>query len=179
MVGPSELRRLWRKYRRYRASKKRRSSQTSLENSSRDSNDSAALEEAKMMVIGLGLDTKEEEEECVAFALEDDPRFLNNPIGIGCSKYYEAPYDSVTMSPLSTSPSSMHHPLMPREISVNGSDEHLPFSKLGPWKPASEDMEKGKRKGRDPSDDAEGRYKYVLDGAASPARFTAKRFKRA
>lgn len=175
MAGPAELKRLWRKYREYRVSKKRRrSSQATSESSSWDS---AALEEAKMMVVGLGLDMKqEEEEEWVAVALEQDPRFVNNPTDIGCSRYYETPYDSVTNSPLSTSPASMRH-RVPQYISVNESDEQLPFSKLGPWKPTSFDMMKGKRKGREPGDSAEDRYKFLLDRATSPARFSAKRFK--
>ena len=129
-----------------------------------------------MLVIGLGLDMKQEEEECFAFALEEDPRFVDNPTGIGCSRYYEAPYDSVTDSPLSTSPASTCH-RVPQDISVNESDEQLPFSKLGPWKPESFDMMKGKRKGREPSDSDEDRYKFLLDIAASPAKSSSKRFR--
>ena len=174
MARPGELKRLWRKYREYRINKKRRSSQATSESSSMDS---AALEEAKIMVVGLGLDMKQEEaEECVAVALEQDPRFVNNPTGIGCSRHYEAPYDSVTNSPVSTSPASMRQ-RVPQDISVNESDEQLPFSKLGPWKPTSFDMMKGKRKGREPGDSAEDRYKFLLDRAACQAKFSSKRFK--
>lgn len=126
------------------------------------------------MIIGMGLDRKEEEE-CITFAPEDDPRFFDNPTGEGCSRYYEAPYDNVTISPLSTSPSSLH-PLMSPEISVNWSDERLPFSRLRPWKPASEDIVEGKRKDREPSD-TDDQYKILLDGAASQAKSTAKRFR--
>lgn len=166
MAGPAELKRLWRRYRDYRVNKKRRSSQVTSESSS---GDSAALEEAKGIVVGLGLDMKQEEE-CVAVAQEEDFRFIDNPTGIGCSRYYE------TDSPLSTSPASMRH-RVPQRISVHESDEQVPFSKLGPWKPTSFDTTKGKRKGRMPGDSAEDRYKFLLDGAASQAKFSSKRFR--
>lgn len=174
MGGPSELKRLWRKYREYRTTKKQRSSQASSGSSSRDSKGSMALEEATSMIVGLGLDTKQEEE-YIGHALDDDdPRFVNNPHGIGCSRTYEVPYDSVTKS-LSTSPASMR-PLVPRETNMNESDELLSLPKLGSWKTESIDMVKGKRKGRMPGDSADDRYKFLLDGPASRAKSAAKRF---
>ena len=126
-----------------------------------------------MMVVGLGLDTKQEE--YIPIVLDDDPRFVDNPTGIGCSRYYELPYDSVTNSPLSTSPASMRPPV-PQAINFNESDEQLPFSKLGAWRPRSYDMVKGKRKGRMPGDSADDRYKFLLDSAASRAKSFTKRF---
>ncbi|KAL9064182.1 MAG: hypothetical protein Q9161_009052 [Pseudevernia consocians] len=174
MAGSAELRRLWRKYREFRTPKKQRSSQASSGSSSRDSKGSMALEEATSMMVGLGLDTKQEEE-YVEHALDDDPRFVNNPHGIGCSRTYEVPHESVTNS-LSTSPASMR-PLVPRETNMNESDELLSFPKLGSWKTESIDMVKGKRKGRMPGDSADDRYKFLLDGpASSRAKSTAKRF---
>lgn len=155
--------------------KKQRSSQASSESSSRDSKDSAALDEATTMImgLGLGLDTKQEEE-YIEYAPDDDPRFINNPHGIGCSKTYEEPYDSVTSS-LSTSPASTRPP-MPRRIKINQSDELFPFPELGTWKKESIDTVKGKRKGRMPGDSEDDRFKFLLDGPRSRVKFSAKSF---
>ena len=178
MAGPSELKRLWRKYREYRVSKKQRSSQASSESSSRDSKDSVALDEACIMIVGMGLDSKEEEEEeeeYIEYLLDDDdPRFIDNPHGIGCSRTYEESYDSV-MNSLSTSPASVC-PIVPQETEPNEGDRLLSFPKLGPGRSESIDMVKGKRKGRMPGDSADDRYKSLLDGPASRAKFSAKRF---
>lgn len=175
MVGPSELKRLWRNYREHRATKKK-SRQASSESSSRDSKDSMALDEASIMIVGTGLDSKEEDyEEYDGFILDDDdPRFINNPHGIGCSRTYETPYDSVSNS-RSPSPASVR-PLVPQEPEPNEGDRLLPFPNLGPWKPEGIDMVKGKRKGRMPGDSADDRYKFLLDGPASRSKFSAKRF---
>lgn len=170
MAGPSELKKLWRRYREYRVTKKQRANQTTLESSSRDSKESMALEEATAMIVGLGLDTKQEEE-YVEYALNDDPRFINNPHGIGCSRTYELPYDSVASS-FSTSPASTRSPV-PREINVNESDELLSCPKPGAWKAESIDMAKGKRKGRMPGDSADDRYKFLLDGPPSRTKLSA------
>ena len=177
MTGSSEVKRLWRKYiemyREYRITKKQRSSQASSESSSRDSKESMVLDEAAIMIVGLGLDSKQEEE-YVDFMLDDDPRFIDNPHGIGCSRTYEEPYDSVNNS-LSTSPASMR-PLVHQEIDLNAGDRLLSFPKLGACKSESIDMVKGKRKGRMPGDSADDRYRFLLDGPAAQTRFSAKRF---
>ena len=174
MAGTSELKRLWGKYRKYRITKKQRSSQASSESSSRDSKDSMALDEAAIMVVGLGLDLKQEEEYIEYLLDDDDPRFIGNPHGIGCSRTYEEPYVSVINS-LSTSPASVH-PLVLQEVEPNEGDRLLSFPNLGPWRSDSIDMVKGKRKGRMPGDSADDRYKFLLDGRASRSRFSAKRF---
>ncbi|CAF9922047.1 hypothetical protein IMSHALPRED_005319 [Imshaugia aleurites] len=158
MARSFELKRFWRRYREHRLTKKRR----------RDSEESMALEEATATMVGLGLGMKQEEE-YVEIEHDDDPRFINNPHGIGCSRTYEVPYDSATNS-LSTSPASMR-PLLRREI--NGSDDLVSFRKLGAWKAESIDMVKGKRKGRMPGDSADDRYKFLLDRSA---KSSAKRF---
>ena len=173
MAGPSELKRLWRKYREYRITKKQTASQASSESSGRGSKENLGLDEAATMVVGLGLDTKQEEE-YIENAPDDDPRFINNPYGIGCSKTFEEPYDSVTNS-LSTSPASMR-PLVPRETNINENDDQFPPFKLGPCRVESIDMVKGRRKGRMPDDSADDRYKFLLDGPASRSRFSSKRF---
>lgn len=167
MVGPSELKRLWRKYREYRITKRR--------DSSGGSKESIALDEATSTIVGLGLDTKQDEE-YVEYVLYEDPRFINNPHGIGCSKDYEEPYSSNTTS-FSSSPASMRH-RVPRKIEINESAELRSFPTLGAWKTESIDMVKGKRKGRMPGDSADDRYKFLLDGPASRGRFSAKRFTR-
>ena len=172
MAGPSGLKSWWRKYREYRVTRKQRSSQASSESSSRDSNDSMALDEATTMVVGLGLDTKREEQ-FIEHAVDVDPRFINNPHGIGCSRTYEEPYDAVTSS-LSTSPASIRP--SPRRIDINESDELISFPKLATRRMESIDMVKGKRKGRMPGDSADDRFKFLLDGPASPGKFSAKRF---
>ena len=162
MAGTSELKKLWRKYREYRVSKKQRSSQESSESSSRNSKERMALDEATIMIVGLGLDTKQEEQ-CIEYLMNDDPRFIGNPHGIGCSRTYEEPYDSV-MNSLSTSPASTR-PVMPREVNFNEGDGLLSFPKLRACKSENIDMVKGKRKGRMPGDSAEDRYKFLLDGS--------------
>lgn len=172
MAGPFELKKLWGRYREYRVTKKQMASQTSSESSSRNSTESAALDEATALVVGMGLDTKQEEK-YVEYALNDDPRFINNPHGIGCSRTYELTYDSVANS-LSTSPASTRPPL-PREINVNETDERLSWPELGAWKAESIDTAKGKRKGRMPNDSVDDQYKFLLDGPASRTRFSAKR----
>ena len=178
MASSSEMKRLWRKYiemyREYRVTKKQRSSQASSESSSRDSKESMALDEAALIIVGLGLDSKQEEEEYIDFMLDDDPRFIDNPHGIGCSRTYEEPYDSGIGS-FSTSPASMR-PLVHQEIDFNAGDRLLSFPKLGACKSESIDMVKGKRKGRMPGDSADDRYKFLLDGPAAQTRFSAKRF---
>lgn len=186
MAGPFELKKLWTKYRPNRIAKKQRSSQASSESSSRDSKGSMALDEANVMMVGLGIDTKQEEGYIdygyIEHALDDDdvdvdddPRFINNPHGIGCSKTYEElSYDGSTNS-FSSSPASTR-PLVPREIDINESDELPSFPKLGAWKMESIDMVKGKRKGRMPGDSADDRFKFLLDGPASRAKSSAKRF---
>ena len=179
MGRTSELKRLWRKYRDYRTMKKQRSSQASSESSSRDSTsrdskDGMALDEATIMVVGLGLDLKPEEEHLEVLLDDDDPRFIGNPYGIGCSRTYEEPYVSVKNS-LPTSPASVH-PLRPEEIEPIEGDRLPSFPNLGPWKAENIDMVKGKRKGRMPGDSADDRYKFLLDGRASQSRFSAKRF---
>lgn len=174
MAGPTDLKRLWRRYREYRVTKKQKSSQASSESSSRDSKESTALEEATIMVVGLGLDTKPEEEH-IEYARDDDHRFINNPHGIGCSRTYEVPYDLATNSLLSTSPGSMR-PRVPRRVNVDKSDALFSFPELGAWKTESIDTVKGKRKGRMPGDSADDRYKFLLDGPATRAKFSAKSF---
>ena len=165
MVGTRELKRLWRKYREYRITKKQRSSPVSSESSSRDSNDGMALDETTIMVVGLGLDSKPENE-YIEYSLDDiDPRFIGNPHGIGCSKTYEEPYVSVTDS-LPKSPASAR-PRVPQEVGPN---------ELRLWRSASIDMVKGKRKGRMPGDSEDDRYKFLLDGRAWQSRFPAKKF---
>ena len=134
------------------------------------------LDEANVMIVGLGIDTKREEE-YIEYALDDDddPRFINNPHGIGCSKTYEElPYESNTNS-LSSSPASMR-PLVSQETDTNENDELPSIPKLGAWKMESIDMVKGKRKGRMPGDSPDDRFKFLLDGTASRAKFSAKRF---
>ena len=127
------------------------------------------------MIVGLGLDMKQEEE-YIEYALDDDdPRFRNNPHGIGCSRTYEVPYNSVTSS-LSTSPASMR-PLVPQENKINGSDELLSCPKLGAVKSERIDMVKGKRKGRMPGDSPDDQYKFLLDGPSSRAKPSAKGFR--
>lgn len=164
------------RYREYWATKKK-SRQASLESSSWDSNDSTALDEASIMIVGMGLDSKEEEEYEESnenFLDDDDPRFFNNPHGIGCSRTYEEPYDSVS-NPRSPS-SAPVRPLVPQEPKPNEGDILLSFPNLGPWRSEGIDMVKGKRKGRMPGDSADDRYKFLLDGPASPSKFSAKRF---
>ena len=174
MAGPSELRNLWRKYREYRVAKKQRSSQASPKSSSRNSKDSMALEDATNMIVGLGIDMKQEEEYIEHAQEDDDPRFINNPHGIGCSRTYEEPFDNSTNS-LSTSPASMR-PAVPRGVVFNESDETILFPKPRAWKAESIDMVKGKRKGRIPGDSADDRYKFLLDGSAARAKSSTKRF---
>lgn len=176
MAGPSELKRLWRNYREYRATKKK-SRQASSGSSSRDSKDSMALDEASIMIVGMGLDSKEEEEyeEYDEYFLDDDdPRFINNPHGIGCSRTYEEPYVFVGDS-RSPSPAPVR-PLVPQEPEPNEGDRLPSFPNLGPWKPEGIDMVKGKRKGRMPGDSADDRYKFLLDGPAPRPKFSAKAF---
>ncbi len=174
MAGPSELKRLWRKCKEYRSAKKQRSSQASSESSSRDSKGSLELEETTSMIVGLGLDIKQEE--YIELTLDDDdPRFRNNPHGIGCSRTYEVPYNGVTSS-VSTSPASMR-PLVPRENKINGSGELLSRFKLGAVRPESIDMVKGKRKGRMPGNRADDRHKFLLDGPSSRAKPSVKSFR--
>ena len=176
MAGTSELKRLWRKCREHRVTKKRRSSQPSSERSSRDSKDSMALDETAIVVVGLGLDVKQEEE-YLEYQLDDDdddPRFIGNPHGIGCSRTYEEPYVSVIDS-VSTSPASVR-PRVHQEVEPIEGDQLLSFPNLGPWRSDSIDRVKGKRKGRMPGDSADDRYKFLLDGQASRSRFSAKRF---
>ena len=174
MGRTSELKGLWRKYREYRTNKKQRSSRASSESSSRDSKDGMALDEATGMVVGLGLDLKPEEEYLEFLSDDDDPRFIDNPYGIGCSKTYEEPYISV-IDPLPTSPASVR-PLVPEEIEPIEGDRLPSFPNLGPWRSDSIDMVKGKRKGRMPGDSADDRYKFLLDGRASRSKSSAKRF---
>ena len=173
MAGTSELKKLWRKYREYRVSKKQRSSQESSESLRQDSKGSMVLDEATIMVVGLGLASKQEEER-IEYLIDDDPRFIDNPHGIGCSRTYEEPYDSV-MNSLSTSPASTR-PVVPQDVDLNQGDGLLSFSKLRACKSESIDMVKGKRKGRMPGDSAEDRYKFLLDGSASRAKFSVKKF---
>ena len=173
MGRTSELR-LWRKFREYRINKKQQSSQESSECSSRDSKDSMVLDETAIIVVGLGLDLKQEEEYIDYLLDDDDPRFIGNPHGIGCSKTYEEPYFGVINS-RSTSPTSVHA-LLPQEDEPNEGDRLLSFPNLGPWRSGSIDMVKGKRKGRMPGDSADDRYKFLLDGRASQSRFSAKKF---
>ena len=174
MGRTSELKRMWRKYREYRITKKQQSSQASSESSGRNSKDSMALDETAIVVVGLGLDVKQEEENIEYLIDDDDPRFIGNPHGIGCSRTYEMPYDSV-MNSFSASPASVR-PLVPQEVEPNEGDRLLSFPNLGPWRSESIDMVKGKRKGRMPGDSADDRYKFLLDGRASQSRFSAKRF---
>ncbi|CAD6581300.1 MAG: hypothetical protein ASARMPREDX12_000419 [Alectoria sarmentosa] len=185
MVGPSELKGLWRKYREYRAAKKQRS-QASSESSSRGSKGSTGLEEATSMIVGLGLETEQRsqassgssnrgikgsmvleeatgiitgyetdtklEQQCIEYALDIDPRFIDNPDGIGCSRTYEEPDE-------------------PYEF-----DEQSSFPQLAAWRTDSIDRVKGKRKGRMPGDRADDRYKSLLDILASRPKFSAKKF---
>ena len=174
MGRTSELKRLWRKYRQYRIDKKQRSTRANSGSSSRDSKNSMVLDETAIVVVGLGLEVKQEEEEYIEDLLDDDdPRFIGNPFGIGCSKTYEEPYVSV-MDSLSTSPASMQ-PLVPQKIEPNEDDRLLSFPDLGLWRSPSIDMVKGKRKGRMPGDSAEDRYKFLLDGRAARSRLSAKK----
>ena len=174
MAGASELKRLWRKCRKNRASKKQRARQESLEILSRHCKNSIALEEAAIIVVGLGLNTKQEEE-YADYRFEKDPRFFNNPIGIGCSKTFEVPYDSARDS-LSTSPASRSPLVSTVNSSSTGSDGLGSFPNLGACKSQIIDMVKGKRKGRMPGDSAEDRYKFLLDGRAARLEYSAKRF---
>ena len=180
MAGTFELKRLWKKYREYRITKKQRSSQESPESSSRDSKDTMILDEATVIIVGLGVDSKREEE-YIEYILDDgdphfdsDPRFVGNPYGIGCSRTYEEPYDGGINS-VSISPASIR-PLMPQEMEPIEDDRLLSPSKLGVWRSESIDMVKGKRKGRMPGDSADDRYKFLLDGTASRSKISAKRF---
>lgn len=174
MGRTSELKRLWRKYRNYRINRKERSTQATSGSSRRDSKDNMALDETAIVVVGLGLELKQEEQ-CIEYLLDDDdPRFIGNPFGIGCSKTYEEPYVGVINS-LSTSPASMQ-PLVSQEVEPNEGDQSLSFPDLELWRSASIDMVKGKRKGRMPGDSADDRYKFLLDGRASRSRLSAKKF---
>lgn len=150
MAGPFELKRLWGKYREYRAAKKQRC-QASSESSNPSSKGSMVLEEATGMIIGYGLDTKQEQQ-CIEYALDVDPRFIDNPDGIGCSRTYEDPY-------------------VPYEF-----DEQFSFPKLAAWRTDSIDRVKGKRKGRMPGDSADDRYKSLLDILASRPKSSTKKF---
>ena len=171
MAGTRELKRLWRKYREYRITKKQRSNS---ESSSRDIKASMALDETNIMVVGLGLDMKPEDE-YIGYLLDDvDPRFVGNPHGIGCSKTYEEPYVSI-MDSLPKSPASVH-PRVPQKVGPNEDDRLLSFPNLKLWRSPSIDMVKGKRKGRMPGDSEDDRYKFLLDGPASRSRFSAKQF---
>ena len=151
------MKRLWRKYREYRVTKKLRS-----DSSGDSSKDSMALDETAIVVVGLGLGSKQEEGVMDYLLDDDDPRFIGNPYGIGCSKTYEEPYISVRKSP-STSPASKR-PVTPQEAGTNEGDGLLSFPDLGLWRSASIDMVEGKRKGRMPGDSPEDRYKFLLDG---------------
>ena len=177
MGRTSELKRLWRKYRQYRIDKKQqRSTRASSGSSSRDSKDSMVLDETAIVVVGLGLEVKRQEEEYIEDLLDyEDPRFIGNPVGIGCSKTYEESYVGF-MDPLPTSPASMR-PLVPRELEPNEGDRLL-FPELELWRSPSIDVVKGKRKGRMPGDSADDRYKYLLDGRASRSKLSAKKLMR-
>ena len=178
MAGTSELKRLWRKYREYRITKKQRrlSQATSSGSSSRDSKDVMMLDDAAIAVVGLGLDSKQEvEEEYIEDMLDDeDPRFIGNSYGIGCSRTYEEPYNGVFHS-ISTSPASVC-PIVPQDTDLNEGDRPLSFPNLGPSRLGSIDRVKGKRKGRMPGDSPDDRFKNLLDGPASRGKFFAKRF---
>ncbi len=115
-----------------------------------DRKGSMVLDEGTIMVVGLGLDSERKE---VYIEYVDDPRFINNPHGIGCSRTYEMPHGSS----LSSSPASTTGPAR-QGVNANESDGVLPFPNLGQWKPDSIDMVKGKRKGRMPGDGTEDRY---------------------
>ena len=166
MAGPFELKRLWRKYREYRVNRKGRLSEGSLDGMRRDDLENPVLEEAGVIVVGLGMGTKHDVEH-VEYGLDDDedddddPRFINNPHGIGCSRTYEVPYDDFINS-LSTSPASMSS-RPPQEIDLDEIDGLRSLARLGPWKSEHIDMVKGKRKGREPGDSANDRYKFLLD----------------
>lgn len=173
MAGPSELKRLWRNYRNYRAAKKE-ARQASWESLSSNSKDSIALDDGRIIIVGMGLDSKEEEEYAECSLDDDDPRFINNPYGIGCSRTYEEPYAGVENA-RSASPASVRS-LVPQETDPNEGYRLPSFPNLGPWKPEDIDMVEGKRKGRMPDDSAEDRYKLELDGLATRSKFSAKRF---
>ena len=131
------------------------------------------LEEAVIMIVGYERDTKEKAEH-FEYKPKGDPRFIDNPHGIGSSKAYEAPYDSSSSS-LSTSPASRRS-LTPQETNTNESDGLLSSPKPRPSKTESIDLEKGKRKGRMPGDSADDRYKVLLAGPASQAKALTKIF---
>lgn len=179
MAGPFELKRLWRKYREYRVEKKRRLSEDSLNSLGQESFENFVLDEGRVLVVGLGIDTKNEVE-YVEDGLDDDddddddPRFINNPHGIGCSRTYEVPYDDFVNS-LSASPASTPH-RPPPEIDPNEVDGLRALARLGPWKVEHIDMVKGKRKGREPGDSASDRYKFLLDGHSPRTKSARKSF---
>ncbi len=126
------------------------------------------LDEGTIMAVGWGRDTKRGD--VYVEYVDEDPRFINNPHGIGCSRTYEMPYESS----LSNSPASSIAPAR-QEINPNDSDGWLPTPHLGRWRSESIDEVKGKRKGRMPGDSAEDRYKFLLDGPASRLRWYDRR----
>ena len=183
MAGISELKRLWRKYREYRTTRKlQRSNQRMLESSIRGCREDVGLEEGTDMMVGWGLGSRQDA--YIEYAHDVDPRFINNPYGIGCSRTYEIPYDkdpdSLSTSPASTSPD------------VNDSDELLPYPDVMIRKAESIDMVEGKGKGKEreriPGDSADDRhnslpnhsaddpFKDLLDGPAPHTNSSAKRF---
>ena len=171
MAVSIQLKKLWRKYREYRTGRKqRRASRSGSGSTGPGKKTSMALDETELIAVGLGLNTKEESEGDTEYAREDDPRFIKNPHGIGCSKTYEVSYEDVMQS-LSTPPKPSR-PQVPRDIGPMNSNGLPPFANLGAPRSESIDTAKGKRKGRMPDD----RYKSSFDNPKSEFQSSGRRF---
>ena len=125
---------------------------------------------------GHNVDNDDDDDEKVRLVLEveADPRFIDNPRGIGCSRKWEVPYDIYMESPASNKDDDDDNNLHLRHTRGRPSPKN---NKFGTWTSEYIDIGKGKRKGRMMlGGDADDRYRVLLDGPAERLKYSAKRY---
>ena len=134
-----------------KANKKAKREEARAQNQSR-LNQPVDLDEVKFALGAMGLDSNE-------LADELDDRFLNNPIGVGCSKSFELP-SPTTKDSRSPSASPKVGPV-PESVTTVEDNDPLATSEeaptMQPFKGADQiDWARKKRKGRASEDETEG-----------------------